>query len=152
MVEILVDIYLVDSTEYHGFQYPTSFLDGLRRKGLIQGLLADELECPPVVRVFLESFAGLRTLLWVKGEDLDSKLTESDFNGMSFERKGFRIYTQSTSRGKVNLSEISGTASKYRAGGQIMIQSGGVRASKFLGNYFRHSKLHGLLSVLRNCR
>ena len=119
--------------EYNGFQYPPSFLDNLKRRGLIQGLLADELECPPVVRVFLESFAGLRTVLWAKGEDLDSKLTEGDFNSMSFERRGFRIFTQSTSKGKVNLSEISGTASRYRSGGQIMIQSGGVRAARFLG-------------------
>lgn len=123
----------MDSTEYHGFQYPASFVDGLKRKGLIQGLLGDEMECPPVVRVFLESFTGLRTLLWAKGEDLDSRLTEADFNSMAFERRGFRIYTQSTNKGKVNLSEISGTASKYRASGQIMIQSGGVRAAKFLG-------------------
>ena len=127
----------MESTDYHGFSYPSPFLEMLRRKGLIQGLLGEELECPPVVRVFLESFAGLRTLFWAKGEDLDSRLTENDFNSMSYEGKGFRIYTHSTSKGKVTLSEMSGTSSRYRSGGQLMIQSGGVRAARFLGMLLR---------------
>jgi hypothetical protein len=65
----------------------------------LSGYLADEIECPDIVRSFLATFDNLNGLLYLKGEDIETKLTDRHYDSFSEGGRNYRIFVQSMSKG-----------------------------------------------------
>lgn len=130
---LVLDIYRMDHVDDFKSPYTPDFLVSTP---FIKGHLADEVQMPQLVRQYLYNFMFLHNVLWAKGPDLSTKLTDEQLQVFCEKSREYKLYVADTNAAGVvhKVVEYGGKKSRYDMRSKAIITSISVEPAKLLSN------------------
>jgi hypothetical protein len=137
-----INLYTIKNTTPEPLPLTDSFLQQFSNLGM-QGYLASQIECPLVVKAFLDTFCSFNTIFWVRQQEgmprFDAEHEHMLCAGNP-KLNSLKVYIEQLSvqrgRGDVSTSEIEEhimSKSKFAIGGMPSINTNTVRVGRLLG-------------------
>ena len=130
---LVLNIYRIDHIDVFRSPYTPDFLATIP---FIKGHLCDEVQMPVLVRQFLCNFVFLHMVLWAKGPELSTHLTDEQLQVFCQKSREYKLYVADTdAAGSVHkVVQYGGKKSRYDTQSKAVITSISVEPAKLLSN------------------